>query len=231
MRDRWSGIRTDFFAINTLLIIGGGGFYFVGWLLNQILLPPLELAAFVLGTVVIVFAVLTTEIYAALHRTFGRLLKYLIVGFANTGLDFAILNLLVIGTGVRSGGVLAGFNFISFCVATVHSYFWMRAWVFEAAARSSASSPRRLGLRSRFGAGGSLRRSAGEFGKFWLVTAAGGIVSSVILWSGTAFLTPPGGTPSLFQMNLVKLVAVAVWIAWNFLGYKRSVFTTTPNAA
>ena len=130
-----------------------------------------------------------------------RIKDYLAVGFANTGIDFFILNLLIITTHTSGGVWLGIFNFISFCAATMHSYFWMRSWVFRARDKQS--------LR--------------EFIYFWAVTALGGLLSSLILWGGVTVFHSIG-IESLLALNGIKAVAVLLWIVWNFIGYQRFTF-------
>lgn len=143
-----------------------------------------------------------------LDRWFGRLWKYLAVGYANTGLDFLVLNLLLSLTNSRVGWLVGLCNLVSFSIATIHSYPWMRGWVF--------CSPGRPNRR--------------EIASFISVTIFGALVSSLILVGGTILfskiLVIP---PSLLLVNSIKAVAVSTWIALNFLGYRRFTFIRKPD--
>ena len=196
-------IRRDFLILNYLVLVGGTAFYYVGVTLGRIDLTPLEILGLLCAVLIGVGVVVATEVYALLHRIFGKFWKYVAVGFANTGLDFALLNWLVATTGIRSGWPVACMNLASFVLATTHSFPWMRSWVFKVPGRPTWR----------------------EFVSFWGVTAVGGVVSSIIMWIGTTLLANTShGYVSVAGVNAVKAVAIAVWIGLNFYGYGKKTF-------
>jgi len=57
--------------------------------------------------------------------------KFASVGLANTAVDFGVLNLLMLFSGVAGGIFYSVFKGISFIVATIHSYIWNKFWTFK----------------------------------------------------------------------------------------------------
>ena len=57
--------------------------------------------------------------------------KFFVVGFLNFSIDFGILNLGSILTGVYSGKWLIPINLISSTVAIINSFLWNRYWTFS----------------------------------------------------------------------------------------------------
>lgn len=196
-------IRRDFLVLNYLVLVGGAAFYYVGVTLGRVDLAPLEILGLLLFVLIGVGVIVATEVYALLHRVFGKFWRYVAVGFANTGLDFALLNWLIYLTDIRSGWPVALMNLASFLLATTHSFPWMRSWVYQASGRPTWR----------------------EFGNFWLVTAVGGVVSSIIMWLGTALLASfAHGYVSVAGVNAVKTFAIMVWVGLNFYGYGKRTF-------
>src|SRR3990167_8132310 len=68
----------------------------------------------------------------AFFKSFAR---YVMVGFFNTGVDFAVFNLLMSITSIIKGPAVSSFKTVSFVVAVTNSYFWNKYWAFEAGNR------------------------------------------------------------------------------------------------
>jgi putative flippase GtrA len=127
--------------------------------------------------------------------------KFIVVGGLNTFLDFAVLNFLIIASGVTAGLNYSIFKAISFSVAVINSYFWNKYWTFSL-----------KGVR------------AGEFLEFFVISLIGfglnvGTASLVVNVIGA-----PGGLNPTLWANAGALVATFVSLTWNFLGYKFLVF-------
>ena len=123
----------------------------------------------------------------------GQLFRFGTVGIANTLIDFAVLNALVILFAHPTGSLLLVCNAVSFICASLNSYFANRNWTFA----------------------GNHDASAGEFGIFLVISLIGLLLNSAILWLLT------GGIPSsLIHLNLAKLAASVVSMGWNFFGYR-----------
>lgn len=133
--------------------------------------------------------------------------KFVAVGFLNTAIDFGILNLLSMATGITSGFVIGGVNAPGFAVAVVNSYFWNQRWVFKG-------------------------RSTGEgtfhdFPKFLTVMLVGLVLNSGIIFFLTTYIAAPFGFFENLWLNIAKACATAVVLGWNFLGLKFLVFRQT----
>jgi putative flippase GtrA len=64
-------------------------------------------------------------------HTFGQFWRYVIIGLINTGIDFAVLNILAAAGGITSGNGLIPLNIISFSTAVVTGYFLRKRWSFQ----------------------------------------------------------------------------------------------------
>lgn len=157
-----------------------------------------------IATVAIIFDVWLGKFLARFRffSVFDQLSKFGAVGILNTSIDFGILNLLSLITGVTAGIAVGGYNLPGVSVAVVNTYFWNKFWVFRQ--------------------GGD--KSFGDIPIFLLVTISGIVGNSVIVVLGAAYLPHlvPGKAGIL--LNLAKLFATAFSLAWNFLGYKFFVF-------
>lgn len=135
---------------------------------------------------------------------FAQLGKFIAVGFLNTAIDFGILNLLSMATGITSGFVIGGVNAPGFAVAVMNSYFWNQFWVFKG-------------------------RSEGEgmfhdFPKFLTVMLIGLALNSGIIFFLTTYVPPFFGLAGTAWLNVAKAFATAIVLGWNFLGLKFLVF-------
>ncbi len=131
--------------------------------------------------------------------------KFAAVGTLNTLLNFAVLNSLILFTGVVAGWGYTGFTVVAFFIATTNSYFWNKFWTFQ----------------SRIPLGW------GEYGRFALFTLGG-----VLLNAGAAHLIVnvikvQGGIAPELWANIGAFGGVAISFMWNFLTYRRIVFRDT----
>lgn len=132
---------------------------------------------------------------------FAQLSKFAAVGFLNTSIDFGILNLLSAATGVTSGFVVGGVNVPGFSAAVINSYLWNKFWVFRG---------REQVLR--------------DFPKFFAVSFAGLLLNSGIIIFMTTYVPAAFGIGNAAWLNFAKVLATALVLVWNFLGYKFLVF-------
>lgn len=144
----------------------------------------------------------------AVKKIFGagflfQFAKFGVTGGLNASIDFGILNILIILTGVASGSYFSLYKGASFIIANLNSYFWNKRWTFE----------------GRTGLGG------GEYAKFFLVSL-GGLVLNVGVASLVVNVLKPvfGITPEVWA-NFGALSASIAGLLWNFIGYKFIVFT------
>jgi len=131
-----------------------------------------------------------------------QMVKFLVVGFANTAVDFGILNILMGTTGIYSGQAIFVLNSISFVVAVVHSYFWNKLWTFKAKKTDATK----------------------EFLQFFIVSIIGLLINGAIVFMITTWVNPVSGLADASWANVAKIAATFISLVWNFIGYKFVVF-------
>ena len=129
--------------------------------------------------------------------------KFVVIGFLNTGIDFAILNLLMWQTGIYSGKYIILLNAIAFSVAVINSYFWNKFWIFRA---------------------GKTEKQTGEFAQFVAITLVGMALNTATVYIITTLISPMFGLSVELWANLAKAAATGISLVWNFTGYKFIVF-------
>jgi putative flippase GtrA len=129
--------------------------------------------------------------YAYTHRReVKRFIKFGMVGTLGAVIDFAVLNLLILGFGWAKEAA----NLVSFTAAVVSNFTWNRRWTFPESRQ---------------------RHVASQLGQFALVNLIGlGINQLVFLSLSYGVFTPMFGTP--LGYNLAKAVAILVVLFWNF---------------
>lgn len=181
------GFLVGVFAIPTLLNLG------IRDLALLSALPPLV-------PFLLVFVVFVGKILSRWIGVMAQITKFAAVGFLNTSIDFGVLNLLSLATGVTAGLVVGGVNVPGFTLATINSYFWNKYWVF------------------RHKEGGV----AGDFPKFFGVALGGLLLNSAVVIGVTSVPSPFPNSGT--WLNIAKALASLVALSWNFLGYKFLVF-------
>lgn len=129
--------------------------------------------------------------------------KFVVIGVVNTGVDFLVLNLEMILTGITMGPFMLVQNTISFSIATVNSYFLNKYWTFQ----------------DRSG-----KEKGKKFSQFLAVSIVGVAINSSIVFVITTYIPPMMGISSVLWANLAKVAATGVSLVWNFVGYKFWVF-------
>lgn len=137
------------------------------------------------------------------NRTFLQFGKFVIIGFINTAIDFAVLNMLMYLTNIYKGQEIIIFNAISFTVAVTNSYIMNKYWTF--------------GDKNREG-------TAKQFIEFLAVSIVGIILNTAIVYGVTTLVQPMFGMGIKLWANFAKAMATAVVLGWNFIGYKFFVF-------
>ncbi len=136
----------------------------------------------------------------------GQLFRFGISGIVNTVIDFGIFNFLVYISGVHSGILLALINTTAVSIAAVNSYFLNRSWTFN-----------------------SLERSKSQFIRFFLATAVGILINSMVV-IGAGSLTGLTAVSYYAVLNGGKLAAAVLSASWNFFSYRHWVFPATHKA-
>jgi len=152
---------------------------------------------------------------------FYQLAKFAIVGFLNTAIDFGVLNLISILTGLTSGFLIGGVNIPGFILASVNSYFWNKFWVFRRPSEALLAR-RSLGVAGAKEEGAKIDFS--DFFTFALVVIVGVFINGGIVVLLTTFVSPLAGLSPERWLNVAKVFATAVYLVWNFLGFKFLVF-------
>ena len=134
---------------------------------------------------------------------FNQFAKFVVVGVLNTSIDFCVLNIISLITGVTSGIVVGGVNLPGVALALTNAYFWNKFWVFSHRDNTGALS---------------------DLPKFLLVSGIGIVINSGIVILATSYPVVSIGAKT--WLNLAKVCATLFSLAWNFLGYKFIVFKT-----
>jgi len=138
--------------------------------------------------------------FLPIFRQFG---KFAAVGFLSASIDFAILNIVSGLTGVTAGSTVGLINIPGFLVAVINGYLWNKLWVFPSDDREKLFH---------------------DFPKFLAVTIIGLAINSGIIVALTTYLATPAGLSATGWLNVAKVLASAVALIWNFVGYRFIVF-------
>ncbi len=141
-----------------------------------------------------------------------QFVKFCIIGLLNASLDFGVLNLLSLYTGLTSGIIIGGVNVPGFIVAATNSYFWNKFWVF--ARKENTNLPTQAGGKTNYS----------DVITFIPIVISGAVINSVIVIFISTYIHPLFGLSGAQWLNISKLIASAIALAWNFIGFKFFVF-------
>lgn len=187
------GFLTGVFAVPTAINLG---------LRNApllIILPLVFPILFIIGLAAVSFL-------SRFVPPFAQFGKFAAVGLSSTAIDFGVLNILSLTTGITAGFILGGVNIPGFGVAVVSSYFWNKFWTFKAV--------------GEVGEGGIFQ----DFPKFLAVAIVGLVLNSSIVIFTTTYVPPFFGLNPQTHLNIAKVIATLLVLIWNFLGFKFLVF-------
>lgn len=138
-----------------------------------------------------------------------QFMKFILVGFLNTAVDFGILNLLMVIFRAYAGWPFSLFKAISFSCAVTNSYFFNKFWTFQKEDKAKIQ----------------------EFSKF-LVISIIALLTNVSLASLLVNkIGPQFGINLLLWANLSAFAAVGITTLINFFGYKYLVFKKIKKAS
>jgi putative flippase GtrA len=138
------------------------------------------------------------SIYLAVMYQVG---KFAAVGILNTAINFAVINIFSLMSGVTAGLSVGEYNIPATAVAATNSYFWNKFWVFQ----------------------GSNQSAQKDVPKFITVTIIALIVRSTLLTLITTYV-PHGNIGGGAWLNIANVIATFAGILVDFLGYKFIVF-------
>ena len=134
---------------------------------------------------------------------FNQFGKFAAVGLTNATVYFAVLNILISWSDINKGVWYSVFVALAFIIATFHSYFWNKYWVFN---------------------NGQSDFSGEELGKFFAAYALAGFVNIGISSGLVNFLDPMFGLSGDQWANIGGVAGSAVALMVSFIGVKVVVF-------
>ncbi len=134
---------------------------------------------------------------------FYQIAKFVLVGGFNTLVDFGVLNFLMLLSGLTSGIFFTFFKGLSFLSAVINSYLWNKFWTFQKK---------------------ETRKTGKEFLQFLVVSGLGLGINISIASFVVNVIGPQAGISAVRWANIGAMIATAVSMIWNFLGYKFIVF-------
>lgn len=164
-------------------------------------LPPMLLPA-ILGAAFAIALVFARWVAVRIPSLF-EFTKFSLVGVLNSGVDFGILNSLILATGMASGGAFVGFKSISVTLGVINSYVWNKFWTFDA---SKSADARR------------------EFAAFMIVTVAAVAVNVLGADIIVNVIGAPRGVSPKLWANFGAISGAGLTLFTNFFGYKFFVF-------
>jgi len=158
-----------------------------------------------IAAVLFAIALLVASLIADRIPTLLEFSKFAVVGVLNSGVDFGVLNSLILLTGLASGGAFLTFKSISVTLGVINSYLWNKYWTFQTDASES----------------GAARR---ELIAFMLVTLAAVAVNVAGADVIVNVIGAPHGISSRVWANVGAISGAGLTLFTNFFGYKFFVF-------
>ena len=129
--------------------------------------------------------------------------RYGLIGVFNTILNLAIINILILQTGIASGYTADLFAVISFVIVVTNSFFWNKYWTFG---------------------GGQEQKTTEEYIQFFAVSISGALINLGIFHFIVNIIGPREGIDPKVWANIALAIGIPVSFIWNFFGYRLFVF-------
>ena len=123
-----------------------------------------------------------------------QFIRFIGIGFLNTAVDFAVLNLFASWLGAYTGFSVALINGLSFAIAVSHSYIWNKYWAFGAERGSEGAA-----------------RNLGQFTTAAVLGA--GVIGLVLLGAGKSY-------DPLYFAGLLAALALGEYLMWRLFQLK-----------
>lgn len=136
---------------------------------------------------------------------FKQFVKFAIIGFLNTTIDFGILNLISLKFHIYSGAKIIGVNPVSFIVAGTNSFLCNKYFTFNEKTKVEIN----------------------EVLRFLFITLTGLFINTGIVFLATNYIKFNGLSEAQI-LNLGKAFATSISLFWNFFGMKIFVFNAKP---
>ena len=164
---------------------------------------PLLLLPFI-GAAVFAAALLAACLIALRVPSFFEFTKFAVVGVLNSGVDFGILNALMLVTGHASGAAFLAFKSVSVTLGVINSYIWNKYWTFAAAKSPSGA-----------------RRELVSFMVVTLIAVGVNVAGADVIVN---VIGAPSGFSSKLWANIGAISGAGLTLFTNFFGYKFFVF-------
>ncbi|HEX8974419.1 MAG TPA: GtrA family protein [Patescibacteria group bacterium] len=136
---------------------------------------------------------------------FLQVAKFAAVGAFNTFLNWGVVNILMVVTGIYKGFWYSAFIGVAFLAANSGSYFWNKYWTFTDNTESKKSKE-------------------GNFLQFFGVTLIGFFATLIIATVITNFVSHPASFTDARWANIGTAIGTLFGLVCNFIGYKFFVF-------
>jgi putative flippase GtrA len=166
----------------------------------------------VIVAVLFAIALLVASLVADRIPSLFEFSKFSVVGVLNSGVDFGVLNSLILLTGLASGGAFLAFKSISVTLGVINSYLWNKYWTFQTDV-SDAGAARR------------------ELIAFMLVTLAAVAVNVAGADLIVNVIGAPHAVSAKVWANVGAISGAGLTLFTNFFGYKFFVFKKPAIAA
>lgn len=157
----------------------------------------------IIGAVLFAIALIAASLVASRAPSLFEFSKFAVVGVLNSGVDFGILNSLILITGVVSGAGFLAFKSVSVTLGVINSYLWNKYWTFDAVKSAEA------------------RRELIAFLSVTLVAVGLNVAGAHVIVN---VIGAPSGISAKLWANVGAVSGAGLTLFTNFFGYKFFVF-------